>query len=208
MPEHGGDFQIPAISVPYFDPQAGVYKTAAAAPLVLRATALASAAPAAETPPAARPTAAEASDTAPAGRPAGWRRAAGWAALGGGGVALVLWAVSALSRGAAGARGARRAAETRLRSASSEERPRQAAAQIEEAWREYLAARYELAPGTPSPQWPDELARRGVDPQAAERLKRLADDLHYLRYAPQLASAESLRGEVIERSRRLLRDLR
>jgi hypothetical protein len=123
-------------------------------------------------------------------------------------VALLLLVARSWPRSGGGHRVARRAAESRLKAAAQEERPRQAAAQIEDAWRDFLSARYDLPSGTPSPQWPGELARRGVEGSAAERLARLADDLHYLRYAPQLASAESLRGEVIERSRRLLRELR
>jgi hypothetical protein len=123
-------------------------------------------------------------------------------------VALLLLVARAWPRPGAAHRNAHRATESRLKAAAQEERPRQAAAQIEEAWRDFLAARYDLPTGTPSPQWPGELARRGVEGPVAERLARLADDLHYLRYAPQLAAADSLRGEVIERSRRLLRELR
>lgn len=208
IPERGGDFQIPSVVVPYFDPEAKSYKKAASPPLTLRSTPLTAAAPAPA--PAATPATAPEHGVSPQGEPGerAWLRPTAWAAAGGMAVTLILLAARAVSSSGSGNRHARRSAESRLRLAASEDRPRQAAAQIEEAWREFLAARYALSTGTPSPQWPEELARRGVDPQAAERLKRLADDLHYLRYAPQLASAESLRGEVIERSRRLLRDLR
>jgi hypothetical protein len=204
IPEHGGDFRIPAIVVPYFDPTSKTYEYATTAPLELRATALAAAAVPAAVP---APTASAASAPT-AAIAAAWRRPALWAAAGGAGVALLLLVARAWPRPGAGHRVAHRAAESRLKTAAQEERPRQAAAQIEEAWRDFLAARYDLPTGTPSPQWPGELARRGVEGPAAERLARLADDLHYLRYAPQLAAADSLRGEVIERSRRLLRELR
>jgi oxygen tolerance protein BatD len=207
IPQRGGEFRIPSVVVPYFDPGAKTYKQAASPPLTLRSTPLAASAPS-PAPAAAPPTTADQEAPRGEGRERGWLRPAAWAAAGGMAMTLLLLGVRSVSRNGAGNRHARRAAESKLRLAAREDRPRQAAAQIEEAWRDFLAARYELSAGTPSPQWPDELARRGVDPQAAEQLKRLADDLHYLRYAPQLASAESLRGEVIERSRRLLRDLR
>ena len=41
-----------------------------------------------------------------------------------------------------------------------------------------------------------------------DRLVELADDLHYLRYAPKLAAADGLRRELGDRSRKLLRGLR
>ncbi|HEX5758045.1 MAG TPA: BatD family protein [Thermoanaerobaculia bacterium] len=114
-----------------------------------------------------------------------------------------------------GGRGARAAGGTpakqlahRLHEAEREERPRQAAARIEEGWREYLAARWGVPPGTASTVWADRLARHGAEPQAAAELVRLADDLHYLRYAPQLSATETLRREAVERSRKLLRRLR
>jgi hypothetical protein len=96
----------------------------------------------------------------------------------------------------------------RLREAEAEARPRQAAARIEEAWRVFLAARWELPPGTPSTTWAERLAAGGADGEAAAELVRLADDLHYLRYAPQLSATEALQREAVERSRRLLRRLR
>ncbi|HYN21832.1 MAG TPA: hypothetical protein VE078_12795, partial [Thermoanaerobaculia bacterium] len=105
-------------------------------------------------------------------------------------------------------REARHRLERGLREAQAEVRPRQAAARIEEAWREFLAERWEVPPGTPSTRWSDLLEARGADPAAAGELVQLADDLHYLRYAPQLSSCEPLRGEVVTRCRKLLRRLR
>lgn len=98
--------------------------------------------------------------------------------------------------------------ERRLRDAAAEPRPRQAAARLEEAWRELLARRWGVPPGTPSPRWAAELVARGGDAAAAEELVRLAEDLHYLRYAPQLSAADSMCAEALARSRRLLRRLR
>ncbi len=203
VPEKAGDFTIGAIEVPYFDPSSASYKVAAAPPLSLRATPLIAAAPA----PAASPTAAPAGPERATGA-ARWGQFMPWIGAAASGGLIALLGVWLARRAGSSQRSAARSTDARLRQAAHEERPRQAAALIEEAWRDFLAARFELAPGTPSPQWPEELARRGVDPQSAENLKRLADDLHYLRYAPQLAAADSLRGDVVDRSRRLLRALR
>ena len=49
------------------------------------------------------------------------------------------------------------------------------------------------------------LAARGVESQVAGDLVKLADDLHYLRYAPKLSSTEELQRELVERSRKLAR---
>ena len=71
------------------------------------------------------------------------------------------------------------------------------------AWRRRL-----LPPGTPSTTWAERLASAGAEREAAAELARLADDLHYLRYAPQLSATAALQREAVERSRRLLRRLR
>jgi hypothetical protein len=55
IPEHGGEFRIPAIVVPYFDPEAKTYKNASTGPLDLRATGLAAAPAAAAAPTPAPP---------------------------------------------------------------------------------------------------------------------------------------------------------
>ena len=80
-------------------------------------------------------------------------------------------------------------------------------ARIEEAWREYLAERWEIPPGTPTTRWGDLLEAQGADPDASRELVRLADDLHYLRYAPQLSTCGTLCGEVLDRCRKILRRL-
>ena len=204
MPEEPGRYPLPPLAVPYFDPARAEYRVASAPALELAAVA----APVREGSPAA-----QAPTRAPAPTPA-WRRH--WPALAGGAAgiglaALGLWALRRRARGApvttGGRRGERRRLAERLREAARERRPRQAAAAIEDAWREFLHGRWQIPPGAPSPQWPDLLAERGADPAAARDLARLADDLHYLRYAPQLSSADALRADLIERSRRLLRPL-
>jgi hypothetical protein len=95
----------------------------------------------------------------------------------------------------------------RLRAAAHEEQPRQAAAAAESAWRDYLAERWQIPRGFPSTQWEGALGSHGVDPATARELVLLMDDLHYLRYAPQLATTGPLHGELLPRSRQLLRQL-
>ncbi|HVS03427.1 MAG TPA: hypothetical protein VMT16_11710, partial [Thermoanaerobaculia bacterium] len=100
---------------------------------------------------------------------------------------------------------ARRRLLGRLRHAVAAGPPRQAAADVETAWRDFLGERWGIPPGVPSTQWGEQLRRRGVTAPAAEELVRLMDDVHYLRYAPQLAATECIQGELWERCRRLAR---
>ena len=51
------------------------------------------------------------------------------------------------------------------------------------------------------------MTTHGASRDAAEELVALADDLHYLRYAPKLSSTEEMQRELVERSRRLARRL-
>lgn len=94
--------------------------------------------------------------------------------------------------------------EEKLRAAEAEERPRQAAIRIEEVWREVLAGRWGIPAATPPSRWREALARKAPD-EVLDDLGRLVEDLQYLRHAPQLSATESLRAEVLARSRRLLR---
>ncbi|HEY2737632.1 MAG TPA: hypothetical protein VGK45_04455, partial [Thermoanaerobaculia bacterium] len=86
--------------------------------------------------------------------------------------------------------------------------PLQAAARLEETWRELLLRRWGVPSCTPAACWGEALAARGGDPAAADELGRLAEDLHSLRNAPQLSACEALGAEALARSQRLLRRLR
>jgi BatD DUF11 like domain len=94
-----------------------------------------------------------------------------------------------------------------LRQAEAEERPRQVAARIEEAWRGLLAERWDVPAAAPPSHWRELLAARGVDSETLTEVGRLAEDLQYLRCAPQLSATGALRDETLCRSRRLLRRL-
>jgi BatD DUF11 like domain len=98
--------------------------------------------------------------------------------------------------------------EQKLREAAREDRPRQAAALVEEGWRGYLGRRCGLPATTPAARWGAVLAAQGIASDVADEVARLAEELHYLRYAPQLSTTGAVRDEVLARSRQLLRRLR
>lgn len=208
VPERPGDYRLPPIEIPYFDPRGGRYRTAATEELTLEvhgSTRVAhEAGQTVELHPirtAALP--AVAGSGVDGARALPWLFAVPW--LLGAAVLLVRWRSGA---GGGDDGHARAQLVQRLRAAASEERPRQAAAEIEEAWRHYLEARWRIPPGTASPQWGRRLEEAGAPERAAEELVRLADDIHYLRYAPKLSSTDELQRELIARSRKLVRMLR
>ena len=204
IPERAGDYRLVVPGLPYFDPAAQKYELARAEPL--RLTAL----PA--PPPEKKPAPVAAAVEAPSSRlEGGWRDRLPWLLAVPGVLALVVLLArrrnGAPEKGKLTDREAHRRLEHSLREAGEESRPRQAAARIEEAWRELLAERWEIPPGTPSTRWAGLLEAKGADPEAARELVRLADDLHYLRYAPQLSTCDSMVSEVLDRCRKLLRKL-
>ena len=200
VPERAGTYRLEVPGIPYFNPAAKKYEVAKVEPV--RLTAL-------PAPPTQRPEPAAPAAEAPR-RENRWRDRLPWLVAVPGVLALLVL----LARRRNGApdgkvtdREARRRLEHGIEEAGQESRPRQAAARIEEAWRDFLAERWEIPTGTPSTRWADLLIQQNVDPDAAHELVRLADDLHYLRYAPQLSTCDSLVGEVLDRSRKLLRKL-
>lgn len=85
---------------------------------------------------------------------------------------------------------------------------RHAATQIEDAWRLYLGERWQVPAETPARRWPEILTEHpGAGPPVAEPIRELADEIHYLRYAPQLSATPELRRELLDHSRRLARRL-
>lgn len=202
--ERAGEWELPPIAVTYFDPERGEYRTAASRPLTL----------------AVRPAVAGAGGRlhpirnaalpADTGR-SRWARHAPWLfAL----PWLLALAVGLAGRGRGGAAAPARPERTlcrrldeRLAAAAGEERPRQAAREMEAAWREFLAAALGMPPELPPAAWVAELPPAARADGRAEELARLVDDLHYLRFAPQLSAIGELTGELVERSRRLARRL-
>lgn len=203
VPERPGTFEVPTIELPFWHPSRGDWATATAdvGPLhVEGATRLTS--PEGETlelrsirtaaiPPPL--------DTGTIRRWAVPLYATPWFLA----VGLLLWR----RRASPGSRTARRHLLEHLREAETEDRPRLVAAKVEDAWRDFLTERHGIPPGTPSTQWAQTLEEHGVPRADADELVRLADDLHYLRYAPKLSSVEDVQRELLERSRRLARRL-
>lgn len=94
-----------------------------------------------------------------------------------------------------------------LESIHSLRKPRQIARQLEVAWRRLLTETYRLGPGVEPARWADQLRRLSIDPELCDRVDQIAADLHYLRYAPELAAVDTLRDDVLQRSRALAQDL-
>jgi hypothetical protein len=210
VPKQTGAATLRVPEIPYFDPQSGHYQTASAPPLTL--TTLAPAVTATSAGMLQSLQRSTQAGPAPDGGIPSWRRLLPWLFAVPCGIALVFTLARrrrhALHPHPLQAAAAFAAAESRLREAAAETRPRQAAARLEETWRELLLRRWGVPSCTPAACWGEALAARGGDPAAADELGRLAEDLHYLRNAPQLSACEALGAEALARSQRLLRRLR
>ncbi|HEX3527440.1 MAG TPA: BatD family protein [Thermoanaerobaculia bacterium] len=209
VPKRTGAATLRVPETPYFDPQSGRYQTASVPPLTLTTLA-----PAADTTAAGMLQSLQRSGVrpAPGAGTLSWRRLLPWLFAVPCGIALVFTLARrrrhALHPLPAHAPAAFSAAERSLREAAAETRPRQAAARMEETWRELLLRRWGVPSCTPAACWGQALQDRGGDPGAADELCRLAEDLQYLRNAPQLSATEALGAEALARSHRLLRRLR
>ena len=192
-----GRYTLATPDITYFDPAAQRYRVAAVPDLTLTAL-----------PTAAAATEGAASPGAHAAKPASeglfgqpWRTLLPWLVI----LPLSLTLIVALARRRAGAS---HPAAALLREAAAEEKPRQAAARIEEAWRGLLAERWDVPAAAPPSRWAELLAARGADRDSVKEMSRLAEDLQYLRSAPQLSATDTLRAETLERCRRLVRRLK
>lgn len=233
VPERAGKIALPALEMPYFDPAAGKYQVATTQPLELEVKgstqAVRSSGDAVALHPI-RPNALPAKTIVPP-------RASFWpfALLALPWLGLIFYlrrrqkgdpgpapAVDAMAPRQASASSAspparepaaggdvptRRELMLQLERMREEKKPRQAAQLFEETWRRYLEKRFALPPGNPLAQWREHLLACGVAPDAADLLGRLTEDLHYLRYAPELSSTDELRADLLDRSQRLLKAL-
>lgn len=211
VPDRAGRYSLETPEIPYFDPASRSYQVASAAPLALTALPRAMAGGAGAGELHGIRAAAAAGDGA---APRRWTALLPWLFALPWGLALAV-TLARRRPAAPGAevpgprdRGAERRLRERLAEVESEERPRQAAALLEEGWRELLAERWAVPQETPSSRWAEALLLKRAPEDAVEELALLVDDLHYLRYAPQLSATATLRGEALAKSRRLLSRLR
>jgi len=201
VPSEAGEWTIPPLGIEVFDPSAAAYERIETAELNL------SVAPAPNAEAVEEPIVAP----EPSPRPdeaTRWRTIAflslGLLAL----VIAVLGVRTLLRRRTGGGHSSEVQLRESLERIPETESPRKIAAAIESAWREFLSERWNIGPGQASTQWSRLLEDQGADREIAGELVRLADDLHYLRYAPQLSSTDELRRDLIDRSLRLARALR
>ncbi len=204
VPERPGTWDLPPIGVPYFDPRAGEFRNASVNDLQLVARGATSLPQASGDTVSLHPTRTAALPSASASLPFDalrpWLFGTPFVLAG----LLLLWR----RRSGGGRQLARRTLLAALDDASHEDNPRRVAAQVEDTWRAYLEARWDVPTGSPSPRWRERLMAAGVGDREADQLVQLADDLHYLRYAPKLSSTNDLRRELIERSRKLAKTLK
>lgn len=207
VPRRSGTWRLPAFEVAYFDPEAGRYRTARAPlpELVAGPAAGVRSADGADRAGDDAPHAIRSAALPP--RPAArWRSVLPWAFA-------VPWLMAAAlllgkRRSARSARpGGSRAGSAELAAAlddaRAEERPRRAAAAIERAWRGLLRDAWDFDDAGPPARWPAALAARGAPAAACDELARFVEDLHYLRYAPELSATGHLVDELVARSEHL-----
>ncbi|MFL6260097.1 MAG: BatD family protein [Thermoanaerobaculia bacterium] len=200
VPDRAGRFTLDSPKVTYFDPAESRYQVAAAPDLALTALA---------PPPTAASPKAGAAAVRTAALPGGrWSPVLPWLLALPWGLVLVATLVrqrSARQGEGLGEQGRR--LDEALRQAEAEERPRQMAIRIEEAWRDLLHRQWGVPRETPPSRWRGLLAGHGADEEASAELDLLIEDLQYLRSAPQLSTTDALRADALARSRRILRRL-
>lgn len=207
IPKRSGHWDIVVPAFTYFDPEEQAYRTIPSSHLSLTALEVArQAAPPATSGQGGKPR------NAPPSRKASSRLrrlvASWWPAAA---MVLVLLGAPSLfylrkmSRGPQAGVDARFLSE--LESIHTLRKPRQVARRLEQAWQRLLSEDFHLAAGIDPARWADQLRQRSIDRALCDRMDRIAADLHYLRYAPELAAVDTLRDDVLERSRALARDL-
>jgi hypothetical protein len=92
-----------------------------------------------------------------------------------------------------------------LERATQEERPRAFAGAVEEVIRQWLDLRWNVPASTPVARWSETLRERGAVAEG-ELLRRLAEELRYLRYAPELGTHGAVRDTALANARRLLQN--
>lgn len=214
VPQRPGSFELPALTLPFFDPASRTYRSASTRPLQISVSGAAAGAAAPPDAAAAAPEPSSlAAPPAPEAVSAPAVRSPHWLPILGGAVlftALLTGGWLWWRRGTSARTSGRSltAAVRAIEAAAPKASPRETAAQLEEALRHHLESRFGIAPGTPVSQWHTRLIAARIDPAVATELGEVTKELHYLRYAPELAAAEELRLDTLARARRLARALR
>lgn len=211
VPKQAGRWELPVPAFTYFDPTVAAYRTLAASHLALTATEApesstdsAQATTAAPSAPGASAPAAGGASTLRSESKLPWWTGAGALLLLGG----LAWAVYARRRRHGGSRSKVDAGFLAdLESIRRLHKPRQIARALEAAWRNLLGREFDLPAELEPTRWADHLSAQAVDRTLCDRLRHVTADLHYLRYAPELASVDTLRDELLQHSRMLARDL-
>lgn len=191
VPSAAGSYRIPPVAITFFDPAAGMYRTASTRELVLD---VAPAPPVVPETPASEPAETPATRRVPA--------AALWVAA-----ALLLGALAGWGLSRRRSDGWLRRWRHQLERARSADRPRRAAAMLEESWRDLLAERWGLAHDLPPASWEEALLEAGADPRRAAEVGALAAELQALRHAPELSAVGALTEELIARSLAVARSI-
>jgi len=210
VPGRTGSYRLEAPRVPYFDPVSREYRTATAPALELAALPRPTVGPigAIGAMGSSEPHPVHAAAINPkslGGRQ--WARLLPWFFAVPSGLALVFLLLRRRSFGDPAAKGPAAARLEQVLAEVATERPRQVAARLEEAWRDFLAERWGIPHSTPAAKWSAVLARYRVDGASLAELDSLLDELDYLRHAPQLSTTATLVTEALGRCRRLLRRL-
>lgn len=213
-----GSYELPPVTIPYFDPQSETYAVAAAPGPTLQV-------PAAGIPEAA-PYAIGDADLHPirlvsiaALEPDRGADLSTWLLAAGVLAAAVMAVLDVGSRASssssssgtskpptAGRGGSRRALAESIAAISTTESKR-TAADLEAVLRSYLVDRWNLPWNCTVQTWVARLQETGLPPAALEQLGEVCEDLHYLRFAPQLSQNEQLAADLKASAQRWVRNL-
>ncbi len=213
VPQEAGTFTLPSLSVPYFDPRTESFQQVSTPAHQLSVTRPATAQrtptpqlPVAQLHPVR--TVAVAAIERRARLPVLWFLIAGVVAT-----AVMIWRDTQESRGlppntdshgSSSSLGSssrlptRKALQQQIEQISAND-PRRAAIALESVMRSYLTDRWGLTGASAPEVWADTLANSGLSLAALDRLRSVTEDMHYLRYAPQLSQTEQL-SEDLKRS--------
>ncbi len=212
VPDRAGSYQLPKITIPYFDPQTESFAVASTESHLLEAVpAVRAAEPQrrVDRSPLLHPVRMAAVAGLEGSRDRGW----GLWLLALAAVGVAMTAFSDLRRGSESSaldnpgttalpvvageksRRPRQVLQQALSAVSSSESRRTAPA-IEAAVRRYLVERWGLPENAAPESWVEHLQGKGLPLAALDRLEKLTEDLYYLRFAPQLSQTDRLATEL------------